>query len=175
MNVAERIVRAFPRATTRKAEAAGTTLASLGATLSPDDFTVIVEGEPVTIPERLYVGSSTHLVGGDPLIACLFTRHHDGFVRQRALERVIPLETPWALPFIVRLVGEYVIEIVEQIDDRLSELSVDHLRAFVEANPQFLRLTRARVVSYWNCYYRNTPRKEYAGFRLIDRIEAAGR
>lgn len=45
--------------------------------------------------------------------------------------------------------------------------------AFVRANPDFIRLTRARVISYWNCYFRHIPRQDYVGLRLMDRIEAA--
>lgn len=173
MLVVEQMVRAFPGALAREAEAAATLLANLGATLSPGGFSVLVEDELVTVPERLYVEERTALAGDDALIACLLTRHHDGFVRQRALERVLCLRAPWALPFIVRLVGEYVIEIVGQIDDAFADLPVDHLAAFVEANPQFIRLTHARVVSYWNWFYRHIPRREYVGFRLMERIEAS--
>ena len=46
--------------------------------------------------------------------------------------------------------------------------------AFVASNPDFVRLTRARVASYWDCYFRRTPRRDHVGFRLIDRIEATG-
>jgi len=173
MDVAERIARAFPRAMTREAEAAAATVASMGATLSPDGFRVVAGAELVTIPERLYVEERNLLASGNGLVACLLTRHHDGFVRQRALERVLRLDTLWAVPFVVRLVGEYVVEIVEQIDDGFAELPLDHVSAFVVANPDFMRLTRARVTSYWSCYYRNTPHREYVGFRLMDRIEAS--
>jgi hypothetical protein len=173
MVVVERMVRAFPRAMAREAEAAAKVLVTLGATLSPDGFTVVVGTDLVTIPDRLYVEEQTAPAAEDGLIACLFTRHHDGFVRQRALERVLRLETPWAVPFIVRLVGEYVIEIIGQIDDRFTDLPVEHLTAFVKANPDFMRLTHARVTSYWNWYYRDVPCREYVGFRLMERIEAA--
>lgn len=173
MVVVERMVRAFPGAMRREAEAAATALANSGATLSPDGFTVIVGVEPVTIPERLYVDVRTAPAGDGDLIACLLTRHHDGFVRQAALEHVLRLDTAWATPFIVRLVGEYVIEIIEQIDVRCADLPLDHLPDFVKANPDFMRLTRARVASYWNWFYRHIPRREYVGFRLMERIEAA--
>lgn len=173
MDVSERMVRAFPSSIAREAEAAAASVAAMGATLSPDAFMVAVGTEHVAIPERLYVQECDALAGGDSVAACLFTRHHDGHVRQHALETVLRLDTPWAAPFVVRLAGEYVIEIVEQIDEGLAQRPFDHLQAFVVANPDFVRLTRARVTSYWNCYYRHVPRRDYAGFRLMDRIEAA--
>ena len=169
MAVADRIIRAFPPNLAGEVETVAATLASRGATLSPDSFTVTVEAQAVAIPERLYVDERR---GGDAT-ACLFTRHHDGFVRQRALAQVLLLDEPWATPFVVRLVGEYVIEIVEQIDEAFSEQLPRNLAAFVSANPDFIRLTRARVTSYWNCYFRATPRREHIGFRVMDRIEAA--
>jgi hypothetical protein len=148
----------------REAEALAKILALEGATLSPDSFTVSVGSERAVIPERLYVEEPA--VGyGRAATAC--------FVRQRALEQVLLLDEAWAAPFVVRLVGEYVLEILDQIDEAFSEHLPKDLEGFVSANPDFIRLTRARVTSYWNCYFRIISRRDYVGFRLMDRIEAA--
>ncbi len=173
MDFSERITRAFPSTMAGEVEGLANSLAAEGATLSTYSFSVTVGNECIAIPERLYADSRRALIGDGDAAACLLTRHHNGFVRQRALEQVLLLDEPWAVPFIVRLVGEYVVEIVEQIDEAFSQHLPDNLAAFVRANPDFIHLTRARVTSYWDCYFRTTPRREHVGFRLMDRIEAA--
>jgi hypothetical protein len=80
-------------------------------------FQVDVQGETVAIPYRLYNDEP----GDDArnqlsptqqtMLRCLYTRHHDGLVRQRHLEQVIGVWEPWVIPFVVQLVGEYVVEI----------------------------------------------------------------
>jgi len=173
MDVVERIIGAFPSYMTAESAALADLLTSEGAAFSTHSFSVLVGGETVTIPERLYVEREA-LEGFDDLGRCLLTRHHNGFVRQRALQQVLSLDEPWTAPFIVRLVGEYVIEIIEQIDEAFALTFDKHMVTFVAANPDFIRLTRARVTSYWNCYFRNTPHRDHVGFRAIDRIEASG-
>jgi hypothetical protein len=186
MDVAERLIGAFPPSLAGQAGPLADAMVLDGATLSPHSFQVIVRPHTIAVPERLYfeqdglalarggpaaVSAPVQYSTGD-LASCLLTRHHIGYVRQHALNQVLLLREPWAVPFIVRLVGEYVIEIIEQIDEAFGGLSVEGLGAFVADNPAFIQLTRARVVSYWDCYYRTVPREDYVGFRLMDRIEA---
>ena len=106
MNVADRIIGAFPSVITGDSEALAAQLTSEGATLSPCSFEVIVLEELVAIPERRYVEQRLMPEACSDLASCLLTRHHNGYVRQRALEQVLHLDGPWAAPFIVRLVGE---------------------------------------------------------------------
>jgi hypothetical protein len=58
------------------------------------------------------------------------------------------------VPFVIQLLGEYVVEISERILERLDELQLETYRRFAAANESFMRLTRDHVVSYWACYYR---------------------
>ena len=157
---------------------------------SPDpkgQFVVSVAGEELTIPERIYVDAlpdqyenwaTTQRLVTD----CLYTRHHDGRVRERHARRVVQEVSPWVVPFVVQLVGEYVLEIVVTLDERLSNIgTAGSLQqraygAFASANPRFLRLTRARVISYWDCYYRRDfpSLADYPAHRLLVAIEKAG-
>jgi hypothetical protein len=43
-------------------------------------------------------------------------RHHDGFGRQRQLKTLLDADEPWTAPFIVQLLGEYVIQICRDIE-----------------------------------------------------------
>jgi hypothetical protein len=145
-------------------------------------FFVNVAGEVVSIPGRIYYGSTlshTLRLSGlqRELIDCLLTRHHNGYVRQSHLERIINSPNIWIPAFVVQLVGEYVIEILQIIDNNLSSLNTPAYTEFVSSNPEFIALTERRVMSYWNEYYRHPPwdgrrtvykRDEYVGFRLIE-------
>src|SRR5262245_29648517 len=152
------------------------------------DFTVTVEGEQVRIPYRIYnpepLDSAIEGLDGDTqhVLSCLYTRHHDGWVRQRHLRRVIRLTDPWVAPFVIKLVGEYVVELLIDIHEGLGGFDVEgspqrlQYGRFVAANPDFLDLTARRVTSYWNCYYRGSypDRTTYPGFQLIVGLRRAG-
>jgi hypothetical protein len=135
MDVARRIIEAYPTALAGEAAVVAATMIAQAATLSPKGFRVVVAGQVVTVPERLYVDRLPALKMNGPAVACLLTRHHDGFVRQRALSQILRVNAEWSIPFVVRLAGEYVLEIIAEIEERFAELPSDHIGAFVRANP----------------------------------------
>jgi hypothetical protein len=90
-------------------------------------FTLTVDGEVVSIPRRVYHNISlVQRKGLDnvqrELIDCILTRHCDGFQRQRSLSQVLNSNHVWIPPFVVQLLGEYVIEIIRVIEDNLKNL-----------------------------------------------------
>ena len=136
------------------------------AALAPaDPFTVDVRGETVSIPTRIYHPEPTadvELTGTQRLVLhCLYSRHHDGKVRQRHVEQILVSSEPWVVPFVVQLLGEYVLEIVLSIAKGLPAHSAQLYGEFIVANPAFFARTQRRVVSYWDCYYR----RQYPVFR----------
>jgi hypothetical protein len=153
-------------------------LASSPRGQSAHSLCVIVSGERITIPRRIYVFEPDFRFRSPKeqrFVDCLLTRHHDGFVRERALERVFGINAPWSIPYIVQLMGEYVIEILDQIDSKFDRIDSAMLGAFVLENPSFIRLTKQRVQSYWHCYYRwKFEREDYVGFRLMHRLDEVG-
>ena len=122
---------------------------------------VRVSGEPVHIPARLYAAEPSELELAAlsdtqrDVLGCLYTRHHDGFVRQRHLHQILPCAHAWSVPFVVQLVGEYVLEIHHDIEANLKRIDVDNLARFVGENRPFIERTRQRVASYWDCYFRS--------------------
>jgi len=70
------------------------------------------------------------------------------------------------------LIGEYVVEILQLIEQNLPDLDRLTFRQFAEENPQFLATTRRRVASYWDCYYRHIPKNDYVGFRLLNYLDS---
>ena len=147
------------------------------ANVSSDSYSVSVAGEQLSIPDRIYVEESLlrHVAGhhAQPWIDALLTRHHDGFVREKALKALMASGPSWAPAYVVKLVGEYVIEIIDQIDTALDERDGPIYGAFLRENPRFFELTGQRVASYWDCYWRGRySRDEYVGFRVMKRLEA---
>lgn len=151
-----------------------------------DRFAADVAGETVLIPERLHFAS--HNFGlpsaseAQLIAAALLSRSNDGFQRQPAARYLVADLRPWAAPFVVRLIGEYVLEIIEDIDRAVGVDEELLLAAFVKENSQFWEITKQRVISYWNVYYRHRrrgaatrsyARGEYIGFSLIERIDRA--
>ena len=137
------------------------------------NFTVRIDDEAVLIPYRVY--HDTALIHTDKLTAvqklmidCILTRHRDGFVRQKYLCRIVESNYAWVPPFVIQLLGEYVVEILRVIEANLGNPDKSLYVQFLRANLDFLALTEERVISYWDCYYRFSCRKEdYPGFRAV--------
>jgi hypothetical protein len=149
---------------------------------------VFVDGEPVSIPYRIYHSSvppdRTGLDGVErEILGCLYTRHHVGETRQAWLSTIVGAAHPWVVPFVVQLVGEYVVEILVEICRGLPDLGEPGTASsllygqFLAENPGFLFLTRQRVSSYWDCYHRGAylHAADYPGHELIRRLEASVR
>ncbi len=167
--------------------------AAVAALLPPAEFrpaapfVVRVGGESLTIPGRIYCPElpaddlSALPATQRAIIHRVYTRHHDGRVRRRHLRSIIDEPRPWVAPFVVRLVGEYVADILLDIRTGLVEVDVPGTRMhavygeFGAANPEFITLTRQRVASYWNCYHRNlwADRAHYPGTTVIESVMAA--
>jgi hypothetical protein len=137
-----------------------------------DGFSVKVAGELVTLPYRLYHSpgqiKTDHLAGLEKeIVDCLLTRHHDGFIRQQRLQRIIRSGNQWVPPFVVQLLGEYAIEIIGVIHEHLNSLDRPLYREFLQSNPEFFTQTAQHVESYWDRYHRVHPREEYVGFKVL--------
>ena len=136
---------------------------------------ITLNGQPLRIPARIYNQEPDWAIVrslGDverSIAACLFTRHHDGRVRERALTHVPMSAESWAAPFIIQLLGEYVIELVERAASLIEGAPKIGYVAFARENPDFLRLTAQRATSYWNVYYRGQIRKraDYPAFPAL--------
>ena len=73
------------------------------------------------------------------------------------------------VPYVVQLIGEYVIEILRVAEANIDIFGRPIYREFVATNPIFMSLTRARVISYWNEYHRRQVAdfEKYVGWRLL--------
>ncbi len=138
-----------------------------------EPFSARIGKELVVIPGRLHfdptliqVDSLTPLQ--KEIVDCLLTRHSDGFVRQKHLVHIVGLSHAWIPPFVVHVAGEYVVEILNVIYERLPALDRAVYTQFLHNNPAFVDQTAQRIASYWNCYYRNERPEEFVGFKILE-------
>lgn len=138
-----------------------------------------VGNEVLIIPYRVYYDQSAIASGSlTPLqqvvLSCVLTRHHDGFVREEHLARIIMCHQSWIPPIVIQLVGEYVVEILAAIHRNLASLDSGVYTTFLKDNVAFWQTTKQRVASYWNCYYRRTwgRRADYVGFQIIEYLDS---
>lgn len=139
-------------------------------------FSVEIGDDTVWIPYRIYhdptlIDSAPLTPTQNELLACLLTRHHNGLVRETYLLRILSSKQEWVPPFVVQLVGEYVIEIIRSIRNGIDHLDPGVYGAFLTRNPVFYTTTKARVMSYWNCYHRAERREDYAGFQVLEFLD----
>jgi hypothetical protein len=110
---------------------------------SINPFAVIVDDLTLKIPYRIYYQESnlSQVKRLSPLqneiLYCFYTRHHDGYIREQCLKKIINSTNPWIAPYLVQLIGEYVIEILEVIYQRQNEISHELYREFLENNHDF--------------------------------------
>ena len=87
------------------------------------------------------------------------------------METILYERETWTIPFVVLLVGGYVVEIIEVVAAALPNLDRAPYANIVRENPPVMRVLRARAISYWNRYYRfhyqdqksYSDRKSYLG------------
>ncbi|HNY32999.1 MAG TPA: hypothetical protein PKO15_19130 [Fibrobacteria bacterium] len=128
---------------------------------SHDIGPITLRGETVRIPARIYLPEPSQTTIGllterqRQILLCLFTRHVDGFVRERMVKPLLAQCTFWTVPFVVQLLGEYVLEILHVLKERLRPDDETLFAEFLQENPRFWSLTGSRIGSYWNCYFRH--------------------
>lgn len=174
-------IAAFPTSVQTMAEGAAAALAAL----VDDNYSktrvvaAVVLGRPLLIPYRIHFaglnGAWPQLQGKfSPAIQCLCSRSTDGHVRHAALRSVLCINEPWAVPFVVLLAGEYVVEIVVDMVASLPTLERSIYAEFVRENRPLMRQLRTKATSYWNCYYRGSypDRSTYPGLVFLHELEA---
>jgi hypothetical protein len=150
---------------------------------SDEVIPVYVAEDLLKIPYRLYYAKRQLLKAIDRpgeagLIAlCLGTRHHDGFIREQCVRRLLTSSENWTAPFIVQLLGEYVIEVVQPIHERFLELVDTKYVDFFRHNAQYCQYLECRAISYWNEYYRRRfqRHKQYPAIEALAALAAAAK
>ena len=148
--------------------------------IHPNEQIVTVDNEQIKIPYRLYFNepsndkekSLTDLQ--QTILNCIYLRHHNGFIRQRRLEKLIDKTEYFVVPFVFQLLGEYVLEILVVLDRHINKQTIDDYIKFIEENKKYCQQTESRMISYWNEYYRR-PKfinlNDYIGKQIVDRLK----
>ncbi len=141
--------------------------------------TIKLKDEYIALPGRLYF-TEPNLEQENSLtktqiniLNCIYTRHFDGHIRERRLNNLLNNDEFWIIPFKVHLLGEFVMEILIELDKHITEKNITEYKKFVLDNPKFWIQTKSRMVSWWNADYRYpkfTNIKDYIGYKIIKRI-----
>ena len=104
------------------------------------------------------------------ILHCIYSRSCDGFVRQKHLQSLLSMDyADWAIPYIVKICDEYVIEILEMAYDILKEQDTERIKKFCLENVQSFCKSYSRMISYWNEFYRDRCYNfnKYSGKKLF--------
>jgi hypothetical protein len=171
----EIFINAFPTSMTSEVNSFLSKLNWTTAHKSTECFQINFEGQILNIPYRIYYDEPIQpsLTDNETFfLDCIFTRHHNGYIREKKLREILKSKNYLATPFIAQLLGEYVLEVLTVIKDNLSPTLLDNLIKLTVDNPTFFDRTEQRVQSYWNCYYKRTisRKTDYVGFQILEAI-----
>lgn len=142
--------------------------------VTEDSTAYLLRGNVIKVPYRMYFADvdKTATAGltdvQKAILHCIYTRSCDGYIREEHLDALLRHDFDyWAIPFIVKLCDEYVIEILEAIYTRLKDRDNGDIKGFCSENRAAVEKGYARMVSYWNEYYRERVFDKYVGKRLF--------
>lgn len=106
------------------------------------------------------------------ILKALYTKHHDGYIREKCLHSILGFDDEWIPPFVFHLLGEYVIGIVDLINKNKEVLiQKEAYSSFIKCNADYLKFIESRCISYWDCYYRGCRYKykeDYPGIVCLN-------
>lgn len=155
--------------------------------ISSSEFSIKLNNDFLSIPYRIYFnepdpGIVSQLTCTQKVVLnCIYTRHHDGYVRQRRLEELAGINEYWVIPYTLQLLGEYVVEILQVLDKVITDDNIEYYKSFIIENPKYWQQTISRMTSYWHCYYREKwfsdnrekvfpELNDYPGQQIVSRI-----
>lgn len=147
-----------------------------------DDFqSVKVDDQLLNIPARIYCEEPASGIEDNlsetqkTILNCLLLRHYNGYVRQKRLKMLLNANDYFIIPFKFQLLGEYVIEILDDLNDHITESTISDYARLICQNQSYFKLTENRVISYWDEYYRSRYPKfnNYVGKLIIDRLRSS--
>lgn len=147
--------------------------------IHPKELTIKLNGEKLTIPCRLYfdepdIAFENKLTERQKVVMnCIFLSHHNGYLRERRLKKLVDSNENWIVPFTIQLLGEYVYEILEVLDEHINDKTLNNYKLFTDENPKYWQKTESRMISYWNEYHRKKFPKltVYLGTELVSKIK----
>jgi hypothetical protein len=139
---------------------------------------IFINNESIYIPGRIYTDENLKIdeitlsEKQKTILNCLYLTHNDGYLRQQKLELLKDNFEDFVIPYKMKILGEYVIEIIADLEKNITEKSIGNYLKFIRGNPKYWNLTKSRIISYWGEYYKREYKlKNYIGYKLIKKIE----
>lgn len=110
------------------------------------------------------------------ILNCIYTRHLNGYIRERRLNNLLNIDHEWVLPFKLQLLGEFVIEILFELDKHITSDNIELYKRLTLDNKKYWQQTKSRMVSWWDADYRHPDYKSiknYVGYKIMKRINKA--
>lgn len=130
------------------------------------------QGRKRQFPYRIYteISKSEVQTTNDFEKLSLYTRHHNGHIREIAIIELMQKFPSDNIPFLVQLLGEFVVEIHQRISQEITSQQKNWIQEFLQENPKYAQTIRSKVASYWDCYYKweYVKLKDYPAFKLIN-------
>ena len=83
------------------------------------------------------------------------SRSSDGYVREEHIKELLKTDLPeWAIPYVIKICDEYVIEILQTVYDSLSRQDCRKYKEICALNFEYIKRAHTRMISYWNEFYR---------------------
>jgi len=137
-----------------------------------------INGETLALPCRIYCddynrNEEENLSEKQKVILnCLFLSHNNGYERQKRLEMLVSENDYYTVPFKIKILGEYVIEIINDLEKHINAETLKNYVSFAKENPHYWKTTKSRIASYWGEYYkRNSKLKDYIGYKIAKKID----
>jgi hypothetical protein len=129
--------------------------------VSEDNIQYFQDDNVIRFPYRIYYNDISDEVIDNlsvrqkMILHCIYSRSCDGFVRQKHCYSLLQMDyEDWAIPYIVKICDEYVVEILEMTYDILKEQDTERIKRFCLENIAPFCKSYNRMISYWNEYYR---------------------
>ena len=139
-------------------------------------FKYYIHGTEIQLPYRIYcLEPSIDLISRlskqqKMILNCIYSRSCDGFVREENINELLSANyEAWCIPYIVKVCDEYVVEILEKVYKCLVGQNNENIKKFCKENKSTFVKSYARMISYWNVFYRERCYRyeNYIGHKLF--------
>jgi hypothetical protein len=149
---------------------------NVSVTPSEHSIQYYIGGNLISFPYRIYNIDTTEEVINklslqqQMILHCIYSRSCNGFVRQKHIKALLQIDYEnWSIPYIIKLSDEYVVEVLEVLYDNLKNEDTQQIKEFCLENAQSFCKSYARMISYWNEFYRDrcSDFHKYIGRKLF--------
>ena len=137
---------------------------------------IFLNNEIIKIPPRTYVYNNEpseelikKLTEKQKLIlSCIYSMSSNGYVREKYLKNIVTKKDDWIIPFVLKSLGDYVIEITKVTESELFNTEdKTPYKNFIKNNKKYWDYLKARTISYWSVFYRGKEYRKYTDYPAV--------